>query len=455
MKIAGSAAPVAWAAGGAVVAVGLGCLARAAWRLPHGLPFPDALAILIVLLGLAGLVAGVCGRLARRAASRIPAMIVLGVALAAELWSGALSLGAGAAPAAVPITDPPARAPEIADVRFVQRPDVYLIGFLGASPGAVLKPALGLEEAALERALETAGFRSFADVFSEAIPTRNAWDMLLGMTRDAVAGIPERARGEQFSGNQASPLFALFRRNGYAITALTEDFKFGSARGAGIDRYFVNQAYSICRDRDVVDRSIRPFVFFGACLLRGSPLFPDLRRVAGPPAELLLEVIREDGPHGGPRLTVAHLKPPLHAPSAERLRASPAEVERFARRYDAASRAAAGHLVRILEAIRAQKRDFVLFVFGDQGVGVLQKLAGESGGRVGRALLIRDRFAVLAAVYPKEACAAQLDDGSRTTAALLRGIVTCLAGGQDPWPAGHEHRVFVDGVAMDPRTFAD
>jgi hypothetical protein len=318
-----------------------------------------------------------------------------------------------------------------------------------------LKHSLGLEETALERALEAAGFRSFSDVFSEAIPTRNAWDMLLGMTRDSVAGIPERARGAQFSGNHASPLLDLFRRSGYRITTLTEDFKFGSARGEGIDRYFVNQAYSICRDRDVVDRSIRPFVFFGACLLRGSPLFPDLRRVDGPPAELLLEVIRDDGPHGGPRLTLAHLKPPLHAPSQERLRSSPAEVERFARRYDAASREAAGHLLRILEAIRANERDFVLFVFGDQAVGVMQKLADEADGRVDRALMIRDRFAVLAAVYPKDACAAQLDDGSRTTAALLRGIVTCLAGGRDAWPAGYSHRILVDGVAMDPQAFAD
>ncbi len=465
MSEAGAPGKVAWRAGGAVLLLGLGCLAWASARLRGGLPIADGLAILIALSGWAGLVAGIALQLARRVPSRIPAMAAVAAALVAELWSGVhlpgagMGVGAGSGASvgshAEPHAAEPARAPDLADIRFTAHPDVYLIGFLGASPGTVLQRSLGLSGSALEDAFAIGGFRAFPGVFSEAIPTRNAWDLLLGMTRESVAAIPDRARGAQFSGNHESPLFDLFRRSGYQITTLTEDFKFGSVKGDGIDRYVVHQPYSICKDRDVAPPPIRPFVFFGACLLRRSPLFPEPRRADAPPAERLIEVIRADGPSGGPRLTVAHLKPPLHAPSQARLRSSPAALERFARRYEAASQQAAEHLLRILEAIRANERDFVLFVFGDQGVGVLHKLAGAAEGEEDRAARIRDRFAVLAAVYPEDACAVQLGDGLQTTAALLRGIVTCLAGGRDPWPAGYAHRILVDGVPMDPRELTD
>jgi hypothetical protein len=489
----------------AIFAVGLGGLALSHGRLPHGIPIADGLAILMALSACALLAEGVFRLLARAAAPSVLAAGTLAAFLLALLWSGVPLLGedvgwrrhelpvlllaapccfawsrwllrsaaalvpmaaaclvmavaniglrvadAGVAPSRETV-DGSARAPDRADVRFSHRPDVYLIGFLGASPAIVLERSLRLKGSELARAFDAIGLRSFHGVFTEATPTRNAYDMLLGMTREYVSGLPDPVRGAQFSGNQRSPVFELFRQNGYRITTLSEDHKFGAARGSGIDRYHVNQAYSICKVRDLFDASRRRFVFFGACNLRRSKLFPKLSEVDGPAAELLLEVIRADGHRGGPRLTVAHLKPPLHAPSEETFWSSPDAVARFATRYQQASLQAASHLQRIVAAIRAQERDFVLFTFGDQGVGVMQKLADRDADPIA---LVQDRFAVLAGVYPHDACSEYLGDELRTTAALLRGLSTCLAAGQDPWPAGYEHRILVDGEPKDPMQFA-
>lgn len=381
------------------------------------------------------------------AARRVAAAVIL---LAAVVPNGALlafyGLGGGLPTYALR----PQEAPQVAELRFARTPDVYLVGFLGASPDLVLRDSLGLPGSALARGFDEAGLRSFGAMFTEAAPTRNAYDMLLGMTRNYVQGIPDEARGAQFSGNHPSPLFDLFRSNGYRITTLNEDYKFGGHRGPHVDRYLVNEGYTVCEDRRQFGHGLRAFALFGTCALRRSDLFPR-SRAEGPPASLLAQVIREDGEQGAPRLFVAHLKPPLHAPSEQLLRSSPDAIGRFAARYDEAVKEAAGHLQQLLAAIQANRREFVILAFGDHGVGVLQKVAGADADP---AALVRDRFAVIAGVYPADTCPEHLGGDVRTTTALVRGLVTCLADGADPWPAGYQHRLVGDDALLDPQAFA-
>ena len=48
----------------------------------------------------------------------------------------------------------------------------------------------------------------------------------------------------------------------------------------------------------------------------------------------------------------------------------------------------------------------------------------------------RDRFAILGGVYPRDRCAAQLDEAERkgyaTTLDVVHGLIECLSDGQSP-----------------------
>ena len=68
-------------------------------------------------------------------------------------------------------------------------------------------------------------------------------------------------------------------KNGYKITTLTEDYKFGYTKGIFIDDYIVNAAPSICSTKNNIVSMRKNYVFLGGCLVRRLKIFSDYQQV--------------------------------------------------------------------------------------------------------------------------------------------------------------------------------
>lgn len=316
-------------------------------------------------------------------------------------------------------------APDVSSVRFHTKPDVYLIGLLSASPEKILLKTLGDKNFKLERTLTEIGFKTFDHVTSEETTTRKSYDAILAMSRSYAVALSENeyTRGKQFSGNVYSPLFDIFKRNGYKISTLTEDFKFGYTKGRYIDNYIVNTPLSICSRKDMIDSMRIKFVFLGGCLVRRLKIISDFLPEKEGTTELLVESIRLHSEDQRPNLFLAHLKPPIHAPADFSAKTNLSDVEEFYDRYVSADNQAAHNIVEIFEAIQATNKDYIVLVFGDRGVGILNKINEDASSSD----LVMDRKAVVASIYPAAACNDFISDAVTTTPEILKGLINCLS----------------------------
>ena len=87
---------------------------------------------------------------------------------------------------------------------------------------------------------------------------------------------------------------------------------------------------------------------------------------------------------------------------------------------------------QIVEHLRANDPDAILFVFGDHGAQLSQRMDVEEDPT----FFLHDRFAVLGGVYPRDRCVPELDEaqgkGYMTTLDVVHAIIECLSDGQSP-----------------------
>jgi hypothetical protein len=338
--------------------------------------------------------------------------------------------------------DPPkpmTASDKIKKVKFERTPNVYFIGFESAGPAPVLQKYLGLSDAPLPRALDERGFRIFPNTFSEGSPTRVSWHALLAMEAGYAADVSTKLGGGQlFSGAKPSPLMEIFKYNGYEITTLYKTSYLGTLKGPHIDRLVLAKAFSPC-DSGFVAKMVAKYLFWGACHLR-SEWFPD-RVTPADAITQLTDVIAAGAGKSTPQLVIAHTDKPVHTPTGGAWRGTEAEISAFRKSYVAASKTAVENLDRILSAIRAQDASAILLVFGDHGPTLSRAKTFDEDP----AFYVQDRYGVLAGVYPKEVCKETFDGpaskGYYTTPELTRLVVTCLAGGVDPFVAPYTPQI--------------
>lgn len=337
---------------------------------------------------------------------------------------------------------------------FEDRPDVYLLGFLSAVPDRIAADHLGLPTTGLHEVFEQHGIQRIPNVFSEAAPTRPSYDALLSLgaanTRDIQSG--DRS-GALFAGHAPSLVFDIFRANGYSITAITHDSKFGTAAGGQIDRLVLAHPVSLCADPILPD-AVRAQIFFGACRMRSNWLYDLFAPGLNAQITTYLDGIAEAQAHGSPNLVIGHMRPPIHYSGAPHDGPDPSRVAEFADRYEEAVADAAALMDALVSAILAQDPEAVMFIFGDHGLS----LAEVPRDADAPSFAFRDAFAVLAGVrFPGEcptidANALGQHDAS-TTAYILRTILTCLAAGRDPLPEGHPHGLSTAGGLVNPSLY--
>jgi len=377
---------------------------------------------------------------------RVLSFAAVAVLLAAVVWPHVSGSRADATETGMPSVKEKhmTSSKKVREVKFVSRPNVYFIGFESAAPAPVLEKYLGLKDAPLPEAFEQNGFRVLKNAFSERFTTLAAFDALLAMERTYYRYNYIHGRGKYhlFPGLRPSPLIEIFRANGYETSTLYKDFYFGRHKGRHVDNYYVNKEFSVC---EYIDPAIRKNAFFRACDIRESPLFPEKVRslvtVPGPQIEFLMHCLEKAAARGRPQFVVAHIGPPTHTPSGGVFRGTREEIDTFRSEYRKGSREAAGNLRRIREFIESKDPGAIVLAFGDHGTWISRNLRF----RDDPAFHVRDKYAVLAGIYPRDACREFLDISSRkghlTVPEASRRIVQCLAGGVDPFvdPGPYAH----------------
>lgn len=358
----------------------------------------------------------------------------------------------GVADVVMPVTVDPLDYVQVPE--FVEHPDVYIIGMLAAVPDSLLKRHLAVGPSPLNAYLEGGDFHVLHNVFSESYPTRNSLDMILSLHRDYLLDLGNHVAGELVSGLRPSPLLTIFAKNGYETNALYEDTKFGPVKGPYLDHYELAMQPSLCRD-NFVDSAIRDSAFFGACRLSKAFPLSLLRPSLDDVFTSHLARLAEIATRGRPQLTILQLRPPFHYTGEKLAGADPGAVKAFASRYLRSAEQAAANLERLVRQVRMTDPDGLIFVFGDQGLGLAQDLTAEAR----TPFFVQDKLGVVGALFPAGSCAQYLPTPDSptgvTTVEIVADLISCIAGGKSVYLPGYEHRALIGGetFALSPYVY--
>ena len=337
---------------------------------------------------------------------------------------------------------------EIREISFKQKPNVYLVGFDGMTPAALLD-RFDIESTPFHD-LMSSRFRVFRNFFTSDVFTVWAFNSLLTLDenvryRYGVAMPDVRL----FAGTHDAPLFRLFRVNGYEITTLYRDRYFGSRGGPYIDNYITMTPEVVCGQLDV---AVRDFSFYGYCNigarlaeLLGVYSVGSIEAESSASAnQRVVEHILQRSALERPQLVLAHIFCPGHTGSHFDMH-NQDDMAAFRPQYIADVDYAAGLLAQIVDHLETHDPNAILFVFGDHGPVLTQGMDPSND----MPFFITDRYATVGGVYPPHRCSAYLGlPASRaanytTTLDTMHGILRCLSGGQSATNVERDDRMIV------------
>ncbi len=152
-----------------------------------------------------------------------------------------------------------------------------------------------------------------------------------------------------------------------------------------------------------------------------------------------------------PWFTYAHIYEPGHAKNSFDPY-SKADHEEFKRQYAARSGIATKSLQKLLKTLKENDPKAILIIFGDHGALTSNGLMNDSGKIIPYALafdpakiakdspmaytqIVQDRHAVFNAVFPGSFCPQGFRQNPFATPRIMREVIKCLSGGEDPLPA--------------------
>ena len=271
----------------------------------------------------------------------------------------------------------------IRSIKFQETPNVYFVGFESLVPRSVMRRYMEIETTDVHDLFDS-GARRFRNMFTNGFSTKNSFNTLLSL--DDKVFMDYRGESQDgdpglFSGQRPSPLIEIMRENGYETTSIYYNLYFGYPKGPHIDNYFISGSKrGVC---SLLDEDVRSLGFWGYCTIdfkKGRcsqnrtlyrwavwgycTVFGSLVGVA--PEDLLLRQLT--GLSGEkPQFLIAHIPMPGHTPPGFRHENSD-QAEAFRDRYHLKANAAAVHMRRIMEHVRENDPEAILFVFGDHGV---------------------------------------------------------------------------------------
>ena len=332
--------------------------------------------------------------------------------------------------------------PNVRSVAFRETPNVYFVGFDSITPEAIMNKHMGIETTDFHRLMDTQ-MRRFRNLFAIAVPTTFSFNVLMSLDQDIyledreAAGLPG-----YFAGHDLSPLIWLFSQNGYETTSIYQDTFFGRTQGAHIDNYAVNRQSTLC---SLLDPDIRALAFWGYCWRWESERRPEAERIAN--GDFLVRQL-SDVDKGSPQFVIAHIYLPGHTPKIFDYE-NGEDRERFLADFERNFNSAAIFLEQIVEHLRTNDPDSILFVFGDHGAWLSRGFDVDDDP----AFFLQDRFGVLGGVYPPDRCAPELDEAERkgymTSLDVVHAIIECLSDGQSPLLEPRRDRFWTPTLSED------
>ena len=372
--------------------------------------------------------------------------------------------------AAPPSVDETGKSANVVVPDFTQKPNVYFFSFDAMWPLALAQKYTVAAALPYQDYLQEAGFRRFTNAFSSAPSTIPSLNKNLAFDADYYHALPEGENGKTglFTGQTPAPLAQIFQANGYQVNTYFRDSYIGGTAGPHIDNFYFNSASSLCGNH--LPRPALSFGFFGYCKWKDSPpvlawaqkFLPNLpKQTHGGHGNnnyinFLLQDIAARRQSGKPQLFVAHFitTAPDHAPLHYDHRVAAHRInfrKQYAARAEALTRPS---MQRLTEFVRKTDPSAFIWFYSDHGPWTSRQFGSKRKNRwVGdlteeefaalspkdREFVIHDRYGILSAFSPADACAPYFDealasDKPATNLKIIRQIVRCLAGGKDPLP---------------------
>ena len=306
--------------------------------------------------------------------------------------------------------------PNVRSVTFEETPNLYFVGFDSIIPEAIMDKHMGIGTTNFHRLLASE-MRRFRNLFANAVPTKHSINTMMALDQDIYMEDGMIRLPRYFAGHDLSLLIWILRRNGYETTSIYQNTHFGHAQGPHIDNYAVQNKSALC---SLLDETIRPLAFGGYCW-RWKPEYL-------PAGDFLVRRL-SDIDRASPQFVIGHLNLPGHAPKIFDYR-NTEDRERFLSVFEDRFNRASIHLQRIIDHLKANDPDSILFVFGDHGAWLSRGFDVEADP----AFFLQDRFGILGGVYPRDRCAPQLDEAERkgyvTSLDVVHALIACLSDGE-------------------------
>jgi len=329
-------------------------------------------------------------------------------------------------------------AKNIRIVDFESKPNVYFIGFDSLIPKVLLQKYLSLETTAYHEVLD-ANFQRFRNFFSDGALTKPSLNSLLaldlGHFKEAAVNKTEY---DFFPGLVPSPLFEIFKHNGYETTTLHNNFYFGTIKGPYVDNYLVNRSIfnnAVCQFLRV--NGLRAPTLMGYCrLLRSVKVRTTLMKLGFVDKEkgdidFLIDSMRAGLQNDIPQILVAYIWSPGHTITATFDRKADGVFDKYKQKYFKNSKATASHLNKIVTFISREDPEAVVYVFGDHGPYISRRDTFEEDST----FFVQDRFGVYGGIHPRGRCAKPFSKPyNKDFMTVTQGahmIIRCLSGGKD------------------------
>lgn len=317
---------------------------------------------------------------------------------------------------------------DFAQVNFKTRPNVYLLSFDAMVSPEFAAEYLDLPQPDYVQALQAMNARMFRNTFSDGESTQPSLNKTLYLD-PAIWRENLESSNLAFSGVVPSPVFEIFRNNGYRIAT----YYAGTYRlqGPYIDDYITRAAaQSYCT-------FALPWFYFqhlGYCRFRQKVVDRILPRPGEQPRVFDRQVIDgfvERAASDQPWLNFIYTYAPGH--TSLDYTHSKSELDLYSKRYKASQLQTTDYMRSMLYAISTYDPTGIVYVFGDHGTWLSRT---ETLREDNAAFVIRDRHSVFSAVFPGDICQTYLGHRAGedfvTPGLIIRQLITCLADGNDP-----------------------
>jgi len=346
------------------------------------------------------------------------------------------------------------RAPQlfdnIRDLRFTEKPNIYFLSFDGLAPRSLFQRYVGINDTELHTLVDSK-FRRLPNFFSNCMFTHESFDIMLCLDEEiwergtALYNTPSGSHMHMFRGARPCPLFDLFKRNGYTISAVVPDTHMAYPRGRYLDNYHVLSEKRLVCDKINADAS--PLPFWGYCKATQTDRSHGAMQFGSDDgreqAEFMVHHVHALD-KSTPQFFLSYLYLPGHFPNSDRFD-NPQHIAAYGKSIIPRMASAANAVDNIIDHIEHNDPSAIVFLFGDHGM--LHNAIGHSA---------LTGFGALGAMYPPRACAKELDTASEkgymTILDTVHAILRTVSGGQGPLvrPRAKANRIM--GATGDGRT---